>query len=1761
MKKHFAIVLCLIGFSVSAQLPKWILGSSQQNSSNAFYTYGPGNLKFYEVNFKGTLSSTPRTIGTSIQNIKSVGTQDVMQTAVDTTANSVLFYVFDAATGPWNNGFPTISPDTFYFAAYNSLTGADEIFGKVPSTGWGASVIESELVQKPGSSTEYYFIYKTQSTSNYLDYIRYVTVDVSNKTVSLPTNLVTLEKSGEGMAVSQLNCSNQRWLFVTRPESNGNITLRRCTISNTGITPAVDTYTISIPGNSTNVVVGVEIAPTNNYLAVGNYNNTTVNKNMILFDYNNNTGSVSNERYYQNALNYPFVTMEFSPNGSRVYILQGGSGSVPNVIYNCPVSSSNYTVTAANQLSSMTLNQSLTLETAYDGNIYVDPGQSSTFMYIINNPNSATPTITSTATNFFGSNDRVGSGFPDQVDGDKYAKGPVNVAVAASSTSLCPGQTTTLTATSSGTSYQWSGGSTSTSSVIAVSPVSTSTYVMTASNGTCSAKDSVIVSVTPTPTLSIVATSTLLCAGQSATLTANGSNQYQWSGGSSATTSTIVVSPNATTNYTVQGSTNGCSSAPVSITVSVSPTPTVSVIASSTVVCPGQTATLTASGSSSYQWSGGSNATTPVVVVSPPSTTDYTVIGTDNGCPSLPVSITVSVSASPTVTITATSTSICPGQTTTLTASGANSYQWSGGSTATTSVITDSPVATTTYVVTGTIGGCSAQDSIVVQVAPAPTATITGNLNICAGETTTLTATGGTTYQWSGGSSATTSVIIVGPATSTTYSVIPSNGSCSGNPVAVTVSVTPIPTATINPSTIVICPGQSATLTASGGTSYQWSGGSTDTSSVIVVSPDAASTNYTVTVSDGGCSANAVATVSVSPTITITPAVASICSGQSVTITASGGNSYQWSGGSTATTSVITVTPANTSTYVVSVTSGSCSAADSVTIHVTPSPTVTASGNQIICPGQTATLTATGGNSYQWSGGSSATTSVIAVTPTLTTTYSVTTTTGTCTSAPATLTVSVAPVPNIAITASDTIICPGQTSTITASGGGTYQWSGGSTSNNSTIFASPTNTTTYVVTVSNGTCTAADSLTIHVLPSSPTVTASGNFFICSGQTTTLTASGAPGYQWSGGSTATTSVIVVSPTTTTNYTVTPISGSCPATSFVLTVTVTPTPTIVVSGSQNICSGQSATLTASGASSYHWSNGITDTAGTVIVSPSGTTTYSVTSVNGPCASAPAFATVSVTPSPTLSVNGAPTNICAGQSATLTASGATSYQWSGGSSATTSVIVVSPSGNQTYTVTGSNGICAGDSATISVAVTPIPTISVSPSQVICSGQVATLTVSGASTYQWSGGSTATTATIIVDPTSTTTYTVIGSNGSCAGAPASTTVNVTSTPTISVNGNQNICSGQSTTLTASGASSYQWSGGSSATTSVIVVSPASSTNYVVSGSSLGCPAAAVLVTVSVTPSPTVIVGGDQTICSGQTTTLTASGGASYQWTGSTSTGSTIAVTPNGTTVYTVTAINGNCASTPAIVTVSVTPAPVIVITSSDSFLCSGHSATLTATGGSFYQWSGGSTSSSSVIVVNPATTSSYTVSGVTGNCSGSTNITLPVLPFVAAQFSYSLSECLPPTVNFTSASAGTHYWDFGDGTTSSVSAPTHLYNSGTYVALLITNAGTACADSSGHTINVAYPDQLIIPNIFTPNGDGVNDELSFSGLDPCSDYDLTIYNRWGKKVFETPTPQTEFWNGTINGKNADDDTYFFILEPANSKNQVIKGYITIIR
>lgn len=457
---------------------------------------------------------------------------------------------------------------------------------------------------------------------------------------------------------------------------------------------------------------------------------------------------------------------------------------------------------------------------------------------------------------------------------------------------------------------------------------------------------------------------------------------------------------------------------------------------------------------------------------------------------------------------------------------------------------------------------------------------------------------------------------------------------------------------------------------------------SSTSTSVTTASNIQANITYTVeAVSANGCGAKAVRSFSVipSPTLSIAGGTNAICAGSTtVSLSASGANTYTWSNG--ASTATVSVSPLVTTTYVVSGsgTTNSCISSATQVVTVTPIPAVNISGSSSVCNGQNVLLTAGGADTYVWSNG--AVTSSTSPVPAATTVYSVTgtATLGSCTGTAQT-TVTVYPNPTVTISG-NSLICSGQTTSLTANGAGTYSWS--ISSNAQTVFPSPAATTVYSVTgtASTGGCTGSATYTVNVNPS-PTVAISGNTVLCAGQSVSLSATGGDSYLWNNG--AASAGISVTPPVTTLYNVTGTSAANGCTSTaVYGVSVVAIPNVGISGITAICPGQTANLTANGAENYTWSNG--STLPSISVSPAANITYSVTGTSGPGCSGSAAVSLSIHPVPTVTIYAAPSaTICQGETAQLSASvtGANTYLWS--NNAGSSNISVTPQASTAYSL----------------------------------------------------------------------------------------------------------------------------------------------------------------------------------------------------------------------------------------------------------------------------------------------------------------------------------------------------------------------------------------------------------------------------------------------------------------------------------------------
>ena len=337
----------------------------------------------------------------------------------------------------------------------------------------------------------------------------------------------------------------------------------------------------------------------------------------------------------------------------------------------------------------------------------------------------------------------------------------------------------------------------------------------------------------------------------------------------------------------------------------------------------------------------------------------------------------------------------------------------------------------------------------------------------------------------------------------------------------------------------------------------------------------------------------------------------------------------------------------------------------------------------------------------------------------------------------------------------------------------------------------------------------------------------------------------------------------------------------------------------------CIGGVVTLTAAGGTIFLWSTGATTSS--IVVAPQQATTYNVvvTTSLWKCTS---VAAVSISPQNfnlsllNTAINCGTSN---GSASVIVIGGGTppySYLWNPTGQTTPTVTGIGLAGNYSVAVSDAGGC----SVTKSVYVVSVggPSASVSGNTVLCAGDSTTLSASGGNSYSWSNGSTST--SLVVAPSVSTSYTLIASNGSCE-AFAVVPVTVYPYPVVSISGNTNLCLGQTAMLSVSGGSSapylYLW--GTGATTTAVTVTPNVSTTYSVVAGIATC-ADTGFASVIVNPLPIVNAGPDVTITEGENVSLSATGGINYFWNNSL-VGSTITVSPNGTTNYCVMAYDQN--------------------------------------------------------------------------------------------------------------------------------------------------------------------------------------------------------------------------------------------------------------
>jgi gliding motility-associated-like protein len=628
-----------------------------------------------------------------------------------------------------------------------------------------------------------------------------------------------------------------------------------------------------------------------------------------------------------------------------------------------------------------------------------------------------------------------------------------------------------------------------------------------------------------------------------------------------------------------------------------------------------------------------------------------------------------------------------------------------------------------------------------------------------------------------------------------------------------------------------------------------------------------------------------------------------ICAGQntSVQLQATGASTYSWTpatGLSCTNCPNPVASPTVNTSYIVTGTSAQgCQKKDTVVVNVNTAPVVSAGNNVSICQGASTPLAATGGNTYQWIGNNLSCTTCANPTasPATTTTYSVIGTNVAGCSDTAFVTVNVTPAPNVQVTPNQTI-CQGASANLQATGASLYSWTpatGLSCTNCANPVATPSTTTTYVVTGSTNGCTDTAHVTVTI--SIPPVSAGPDAAVCDGFSAQLHASGAVSYVWApatGLSCTNCPDPIVNVSTTTTYTVTGTNAfNCTNTDQAV-VTIGSIPNVSAGADQTICEGDALPLQASGANTYVWSPA-TDLScincANPTATPTSTITYQVLGTNTSGCSDSDNVTITVDPAPAVSAGNDQT-LCENTPAQLQAGGAVSYTWSPGAGLSCTNCddpIATPLSTTTYTVTGTgaNGCTATDDVVVNIV--PAPPVDAGDDKTICDGEQLQLMVTGASTYVWTPG-TNLTCTTCPDPITTTgnniTYIVVGTDGNGCSATDSIHITVLQKNPVTVSENDSICIGESTVLNASGGDTYTWwpaEGLDNNQSATPTASPQSTTTYMAVINQQGCFSDTAYVTVLVSHPPSVNLGPDQTVLAGTAVQLNAEGTDiySYAW------------------------------------------------------------------------------------------------------------------------------------------------------------------------------------------------------------------------------------------------------------------------------------------
>jgi gliding motility-associated-like protein len=1078
---------------------------------------------------------------------------------------------------------------------------------------------------------------------------------------------------------------------------------------------------------------------------------------------------------------------------------------------------------------------------------------------------------------------------------------------------------------------------------------------------------------------------------------------------------------------------------------------------------------------------------------------------------------------------------------------------------------------TTTYYFSESNGACESSRTsvnVVVNALPSPPST-TDSIVYCQNQVATALTPNGTSFLWyttpSGGIGTTIapvpSTIVTGV---TTYYVSQTQNNCESNRDSVKVIVNTgfsAPAA----SGATYCQNASASSLLPNGTGYNWylaSTGGTPQSSVIPTTSIIGTITYYVSQGNASCE---------SPRTPVQVSVVAPPSGpqvsgpivycqneiaQVITATPSNvGNTVNYwgtnaSGGTSSSTPITPLTTtAGTTTYYFSESNGTCeSNRTSVDVVVNALPSTPSTTDTIAyCQNQVAIALTPNGTSFLWyttsSGGAGTTTAPVPSTvSTGVTTYYVSQTINNCESNRDSVKVVVNTSFNAPVALNDTN-CIGSTATVLTPNGTGYNWytsaSGGIANTSITPSTATTGTVSYYVSQGSGTCesprTQVDVITL-ALPSSPSLT--GSLDICSGNSTTLT--------------------VTNPTETYNW----------------------------------------YTTASGGTTFLSANTFT----TPILYD--TTSYYVETFNGQCSSIRNLVRVNVNPIPTAPTTTDTISYCLNESAIALSPNGTNYIWytssSGGVGTTTAPVPSTiASGVTTYYVSQILNNCESNRDSVKIIVSTGFSAPTASGVTYCQNATAQILLPNGTGYNWYTTSIGGTAQPIITPSTTnvgtTTYFVSQGNGSCESPRTAVDVVVNAIPNQPIVTDVNYCINETPgSLIVNSTGSLTWynqgSGGVGFTTTPSVnTSSVGIYNFYVSQTINGCESSRDTLTVTVIDLQNPPTTQSVSYCKNDVAlSLSATSTSNLNWWGTNASGGTSTGTapiPNtttaGTTIYYVSQGTGACESPRVSLAVTVNDLPIVSFTQSATSICNGKCILFNAQTSSnctnlIWNFGNGTSSnnSSETICFNNAGSYDVSLSCTDANtCSNNSVVQNAVIvgETPVADFSISPGNIVSPGSNVvfnaqTSTVNGINYgWYFDDPSsgnlnTSSGSNANHVYNNtGNYCIVLVASLSN-CSDTISKCIDVLSDPQITIPNLFTPNGDGIND-LFLVSAEGITLFQIQFFDRWGNSVFNSKSIDVS-WDGKNNGKKVSDGVYYYIVTYTDFKSQTktLSGFVSLI-